>query len=175
MLKQVVAYTDFNDQLAEETIYFNLTKTELADNLYLKDSFEALQAKMEGPEHSLSTDEIMMLLDLVKTMMRLSYGIRSEDGKRFKKSDEIWTEFQQTAVYDAYLFSLFEDPNLAVKFMVGILPSDLREAAEKSVSQLEKKPSEVKAEIETTQLPDGDLRDLTREELLERLQSKSSE
>lgn len=136
MLKQTISYTDFNDQPQEETLYFNLSKTELADHLYLQERFANLKEKLEGPEHTLSTEDILTLLDLVKTLMKLSYGLRSEDGKRFQKSDDIWTEFTQTAAYDAYLFSLFEDPTRAVSFMLGILPADLREEAEKTVAKL---------------------------------------
>ncbi|QJD49631.1 hypothetical protein HWD32_gp54 [Gordonia phage Secretariat] len=130
MLKQSVRYTDFDDNEAIETLYFNLTKTELTDNLNLKDELENLQQDFVGdPKRVLTEKEIRRILDLVKTFMRLSYGVRSEDGKRFIKTSEIWEEFTQTAAYDAFLFSLFQDPTNALNFMTGILPKDLRQAA----------------------------------------------
>lgn len=130
MLKQSVSYVDFDDNECMETLYFNLTKTELTDNLDMKDELEKIQQDFTGePKRNLEEHEIRRILDLVKTFMRLSYGIRSEDGKRFIKTPEIWTEFTQTAAYDAFLFGLFENPANALAFMTGILPKDLRDRA----------------------------------------------
>lgn len=130
MLKQSVSYTDFDDNECVETLYFNLTKTELTDNLDMKEELEKIQQDFTGePKRNLETHEIQRILDLVKTFMRLSYGIRSEDGKRFIKTPELWTEFTQTAAYDSFLFGLFENPANALAFMTGILPKDLRARA----------------------------------------------
>ena len=130
MLKQAITYTDFDDNENTEVLYFNLTKVELAENLNLKDELENLQQDFTGdPNRNLEEHEIRRILDLVKTFMRLSYGVRSGDGKRFIKTPELWTEFTQTAAYDAFLFGLFEKPQNAVNFMAGILPKDLRNAA----------------------------------------------
>ena len=130
MLKQSVSYVDFDDNECVETLYFNLTKTELTDNLDMKDELEKIQKDFTGePKRNLEEHEVRRILELVKTFMRLSYGIRSEDGKRFIKTPEIWTEFTQTAAYDAFLFGLFENPANALSFMTGILPKDLRARA----------------------------------------------
>lgn len=135
MLKQTVSYFDFDDNPSQETLYFNLTKTELADNIHLRDELEEMQQVFTADKKELSTGEISQLIDLVKTIMRLSYGIRSADGKRFIKSEEQWTEFTQTAAYDAFLYSLFEDPNKAVLFMTGILPKDVRSAVDAEIAK----------------------------------------
>ena len=135
MLKQTVSYFYFDDNPSQETLYFNLTKTELADNIHLRDELEEMQQVFTADKKELSTGEISQLIDLVKTIMRLSYGIRSADGKRFIKSEEQWTEFTQTAAYDAFLYSLFEDPNKAVLFMTGILPKDVRSAVDEEIAK----------------------------------------
>lgn len=130
MLKQSVSYTDFDDNECVETLYFNLTKTELTENLDMKDELEKIQQDFTGDgKRNLEEHEIRRILELVKTFMRLSYGIRSEDGKRFIKTPELWTEFTQTAAYDSFLFGLFENPANALAFMTGILPKDLRSKA----------------------------------------------
>jgi hypothetical protein len=130
MLKQTINYTDFDGNPAEETLYFNLTKIEIADNLDLKEQVEKIQKSFEGESRTLETHEVQAILALVKRLMCLSYGVRSADGKRFIKSDELWTEFTQTAVYDEFLFSLFKDPQNAFAFILGILPQDIRAEAE---------------------------------------------
>lgn len=135
MLKQTVSYFDFDDNPSQETLYFNLTKTELADNISLRDELEDMQKIFSGDKKELATEEITRLIDLVKTIMRLSYGVRSADGKRFIKNEDQWTEFTQTAAYDAFLYSLFEDPNKAVLFMTGILPKDVRSAVDAEIAK----------------------------------------
>lgn len=158
MLKQTVSYFDFDDNPSQETLYFNLTKSELAENLRLRDELEEMQKVFTDEKKELSTEEITQLIDLVKTIMRLSYGIRSADGKRFIKTEELWTEFTQTAVYDAFLYSLFEDPNKAVVFMTGILPKDVRSAVDEelgksnSAESIGQKVQELKSEPEGVEL-----------------------
>jgi len=134
MLKQTVHYEDFNGNQAVETLYFNLTKTELQENLHLQAELEKLQESFDGEDRTLTREDMQATLNMVKTFMKLAYGERSADGKRFIKSDELWTEFTQTAVYDQFLFSLFEDPARGVAFMTGIMPSDLRENINKEIA-----------------------------------------
>lgn len=174
MLKQTVSYFDFDDNPSQETLYFNLTKTELADNIHLRDELEEMQKVFTAEKKELSTGEITQLIDLVKTIMRLSYGVRSADGKRFIKSEEQWTEFTQTAAYDAFLYSLFEDPNKAVLFMTGILPKDVRSAVDEEIAKtnpaddISRKMSELKAAPENDRGPAyiREMRAPTNEEML---------
>ena len=161
MLKQTVNYTDFDDNECSEVLYFNLTKTELTENMSLKDELEKIQEDFTGDKaRQLEEHEIRRILDLVKTFMRLSYGIRSADGKRFVKTPDIWEEFTQTAAYDAFLFGLFETPSKALEFMTGILPKDLRAAA------IEAAKKEGKGDI---------LRDMQALELDRKLEAETAE
>lgn len=144
MLKQNITYTDFDDNEVEETLYFNLTKTELMDQFDLMEELEALQKIFDGPQRKLTMDEVRRMLELIKTLMRMSYGVRSEDGKRFVKTDEIWTEFTQTPAYDEFLYSLFDNPNKGYDFLVGIMPKDIREQAAK---EFEKRTGQKTAEL----------------------------
>lgn len=135
MIKQTISYTDFNDDASTETLYFNISKAELLENLELKDKLEKLQQTLSGDVRELDLDEVKHILEIVKTFIRLSYGVRSEDGKRFAKSSQLFEEFTQTAAYDAFLMSLFEDPNKAIEFMLGVMPADLRAQAQAEVEK----------------------------------------
>lgn len=129
MLKQTVNYTDFDDQPATEVVYFNLSKSDLASNMTTIETFEKVRKMLSGKKRDLEAAEIQMIIDMVKKIMELSYGVRSEDGKRFIKTTQQWIEFTQTAVYDSFLMSLFENPQSAVEFVSGIIPKGLREEA----------------------------------------------
>lgn len=139
MLKIDHEYTDFDNKQQVETLYFNLTKSELIldDKIQaLEDQFRIVQALSAGPERKLTPDEIRLIFRLVIFTMSLSYGVRSEDGKRFNKKG-VWEEFTTTAVYDSFVFSLFEDTTKAVSFIHGILPPEILAQAEEYAKQNE--------------------------------------
>lgn len=138
MIKQTITYTDFNDNEQTEDLYFHLSKTDLADNIDLRDELEALPKMLEGEPRELTIPETKRIIEMVKRFMRISYGVRSEDGTRFKKNDEIWEDFTWTAAYDAFLYSLFVNPEKATEFLMGILPADLRSQAEEKIAETEK-------------------------------------
>lgn len=129
MLTETIQYEDFDERPASKTLHFNISKAELSENLHLKDTLESLHDRLSGPERELTPQEVQEVVNLVKTFMRLSYGVR--EGDRFVKSEQVWTDFTQTAAYDAFLFSLFENPIKAIDFLTGVLPKALREEAAK--------------------------------------------
>lgn len=136
MFKVDHTYEDWDGNTTTETLWFNISKTKLTKNLHLKDQFEDLQKRLigDGTPRELTTAEVQEMLDLVKTFMRLAYGVRTDD-KHFKQGEELWDEFTETAAYDSYLFSLFQDPDKAAEFLTSVLPSDLRAEAEAEVSR----------------------------------------
>lgn len=131
MLKQTISYEDFDGNTVTEDLYFNITKTELAGEIEKANELEQLQRVFTGPTRELKAEEVMRLLDIIKWLIKLSYGVRSADGKRFIKTEQVWEEFTQTAAYDAFLFGLFQTPEKAVQFMIGVVPKDLRGDIEK--------------------------------------------
>lgn len=127
MLKQTITFEDYNGEESTETLYFNLTKTELMDLQYLVPRLAAWKESTAGEPRELTREEIQEMLDIVKILIEKSYGVRSDDGKRFVKSPALFEAFQQMAVYDSFVFGLFENPQKAVDFMTGIMPKDLVE------------------------------------------------
>lgn len=128
MLKQTVQYTDFDGANKTKNLYFNLTRSEVIDNIELKNEFETLRDLIAGEERELEIHEVKLILDLVKKLMKLSYGVQRQtaDGDlKFTKKAEIWDDFVETAYYDAFLIGLFEDAGKAVSFLVGIWPKEI--------------------------------------------------
>jgi len=127
MLKQTVQFTDFDDVNKTKNLYFNLTRVEVFDHIELKDEFENVQDMIGGATRDLEMHEVKLILDLVKKLMKLSYGVQKTfDGElQFVKSEEQWNSFTQTAVYDEFLIGLFENPEKAVSFLIGIWPKEI--------------------------------------------------
>jgi hypothetical protein len=124
MLKRTVNYEDFNGNNVSEDFYFNLTKAELLELELSYDSgfAESLQRIIDAKDNKTLVFEF-------KKLVLLSYGIKSEDGKRFMKSDKIREEFEQTAAYSALFMELAVDATSASAFITGITPRDLVDQA----------------------------------------------
>lgn len=132
MLKQTVQFVDFDDVNKTKVLYFNLTRTEVIENLEIQREFEEIQDMIGGATRDLEMHEIRLILDLVKKLMKMAYGVQRQtpdgDLKFTKKDPAIWDDFTETAVYDAFLLGLFEEPSKAVAFLTGIWPKELRES-----------------------------------------------
>lgn len=178
MLKQTVQYEDFDGNQATETLYFNVTQTQWAENMHLVDEFRAMASQIQGPTRDLTSKEVQQILELVKKLIKISYGVRSDDGKRHIKTDEIWEEFTQTAAYDAFLMSLFTDTAKCRAFMMGIMPKDAAEQVGKAMDEVEKTgqlPAEARPLDDLRPAYQREGREPTPNELTEMTQSELQE
>lgn len=173
MLKKTVQYETWDGEPAEKTLYFNLTRPELMDNLDLEDELQDLQRMFgDGAENrTLSKDEIQKILNLFKRIAKLAYGER--DGDRFRKNDELWEAFTESAVYDNFLYNMFSNPDEAIEFMSGVLPKNLRAEVEKQIEA-----GEIPQLVETKELPEKSdepkkPQDMSREELLAAMRERN--
>lgn len=120
MLKKTVTYTDYNGNERTEDHYFNLNKAELMELEMSVDGglttmIKRISSAQDGPS----------IMKVFKEILSKSYGIKSDDGKRFIKSEEIFTAFSQTEAYSAIFMELVTDDNASAKFIEGVIPSDL--------------------------------------------------
>ncbi len=121
MLKQTVNYTDFNGTKRTEEIYFNLTEAELVD--IQVDSKEGIQKDLQD---AIADKDIRKLLDFIKLLVHKAYGVKSEDGRHFRKSKELTDDFINSALYSDLLLHLFEEEGArAEKFITGLMPKEL--------------------------------------------------
>lgn len=125
MLKKSVTFEDFNDEQQTEVLYFNLTRTEMMKMLDLEPRLE----KWRNLKRDMTQDETLEFFEIIKDLVKASYGERSADGKRFNKSPKIFEDFESSAMYDAFLFGFIEHPESAIEFMIGILPKGIDDAA----------------------------------------------
>jgi hypothetical protein len=129
VLKRDITYENFDGEEVTETFYFNLTKTELLE----------MQIEYHGGMEELITriikeEAVKEIFELFKKIVLASYGIRSEDGKRFIKSNQIREEFQQTAAYDALIVELATNDQSASDFIIAVVPRAMAEEIQKQGS-----------------------------------------
>ncbi len=120
MLKREIAYEDFNGNQVTDIFYFNISKPELIElEVEYDQGFSAMiQGVIETKNHK-------SLIKRFKEIVLLAYGQKSEDGKRFIKSDQLREEFSQTAAYIKLFTELATDDNAAAIFIKNVLPKDM--------------------------------------------------
>lgn len=117
MLRYPIKYTNFNDEEVEEVLYFNLSEPELIE----------MEVSLDGGlgamiKRIVEANDGAGIIKQFKDFILLSYGLRSDDGKRFIKNDEVRAEFAQTAAYAQLFMDLATDAGKAAKFIQGVVP-----------------------------------------------------
>ena len=118
MLKKTITYTDYNGVERTEDFMFNLTKAEILEMQLTKDG--GMDAAIKKIVDAKDAPEIMKVF---KDLILKSYGIVSDDGRRFIKSKEISDSFAQTEAFSMLFMELATDTDAASAFVNGIVPA----------------------------------------------------
>lgn len=127
MLKKRITYTDYDGVSRTEDFYFHINKYELTKMTYSHDG--GLDKKLARITDAQDNKQILQEFE---DLIRLSYGVKSDDGKRFVKSPELTEEFLQTNAFEVLFMELMGDPKAAANFVNAIIPSDLAEELKKN-------------------------------------------
>ena len=121
MLKKIITYTDYNGVERTEPFYFNLSKAELMEmELGVTGGMTEMLNKIINAKDGPS------LMKTFKEMIMKSYGIKSVDGKRLIKSEELSIAFTQTEAYSVLFMELITDDKAAADFVNGIIPNEIQ-------------------------------------------------
>lgn len=119
MWKFTAHYENYNGETREKVLRFNLTATEI----------RKLQFSKEGGidkyyEKIVETKDYAAIYNTFEELVKLSYGVMSEDGESFVKNDEEYAKFKNSPAYEAFMDYLFESEDGTSKFVMGILPKN---------------------------------------------------
>lgn len=131
MLKKSITFSDYNGVERTEDFYFNLKKSELLE----------LQLSVEGGltqyiQKLISQQDMPKLMELFKRIVKASYGIKSDDGRRFMKSEEIYKEFEETEAYSELFMEISTDDKKAAEFFNAIIPPELQNDGKNEPAQV---------------------------------------
>lgn len=117
MFKHTVKYVDFDGNNREEDLYFHLSPAEMTQFEYsvkggMKNLLEKAIKAQDGPT----------MMKFYVRMVEMAYGRKSNDGRRFEKSNEIYNDFSQTNAYNAFFMQLVTDEAFAKKFVDAVFP-----------------------------------------------------
>lgn len=124
MIKKTIAYTDYNGVERKEDFYFNLTKAEVME---LEMSTKGGLAEMI--QRIVAAQDQPAIIKIFKDLIIKAYGVKSPDGKKFIKNQEVVDDFVQTEAFSELFMELATDADAAAKFVNGIVPANLAEQA----------------------------------------------
>ena len=120
MYKMTVTYPDFDGTERTEDFFFHLSKSEITKMNFATPG--GMEAYLNKIINSKDGEQIMNTFDMFITK---SFGVKSEDGKHFRKTQEDLDDFLSSAAYDQIFMELCTDSDKAAKFVNGIIPADL--------------------------------------------------
>ena len=131
MLKKTIKYEDYEGNLREEDFYFNLNKAEVIKWLTTSGDY-TLDKVLIQLSNERNGKEIMKIFE---DLIHLSYGVKSLDGRKFIKSEELWEDFHQTEAYSELFSELVMDAEKASDFVNKVIPKTLANDIAKTLSE----------------------------------------
>ncbi len=118
MHKETITYNDLNGVQRTEDFYFNLSKPEIVK----------MQASEKGGYdvqlRSIAADlNGAKIMEFFENFISKSYGEKSEDGRRFMKSEEISRSFMETPAYEVLFEKLVTNDKYAADFVNAVMCS----------------------------------------------------
>lgn len=124
MHKETITYNDLNGVQRTEDFYFDLSKPEIVK----------IQASAKGGYdvqlRSIAADlNGAKIMEFFENFITKSYGEKSEDGRRFMKSEEISRSFMETPAYEVLFEKLVTNDKYAADFVNAVMRSKGNAAA----------------------------------------------
>lgn len=117
MYKETITYNDFDGFERTEDFYFNFTKAEIVEFDMSRDG--GMKSLLERIINSPSNTEV---LSMFRTIVQGAYGKKSDDGRKFEKSQKILDDFMSTEAYSDFCMKLYTNPDFAATFINAIIP-----------------------------------------------------
>lgn len=125
MYTKPITYTDYNGVERTENFMFHMNKAEILEmDLTTTGGLTALM------QRAVEAKDVPTLTSIFKDLILRSYGVKSDDGRRFIKTPELSAEFSQTEAYSVLFMELATDDKAAAAFVNGIIPADLAKKVE---------------------------------------------
>lgn len=133
MYVKKIKYTNYNGEERERRFYFNLSKAEVLNmELSTNGGYENYISRI------VETRDQHELIRMFKELIKMSYGVKSDDGEMFIKNDKVFSEFEQSEAYSEFYMELVTNTESAIEFINGIMPQALMAEVEKDPQYKEK-------------------------------------
>lgn len=117
MYKKTIKFTDYDGNNREESFYFNLNEAELTKwNNSKSGGLTKLINRLSEKQDAAG------ITKLFSEIIDMSYGEKSDDGRRFIKNREVLDNFKQTEAYSTLFMELSSNADAGLNFIKSILP-----------------------------------------------------
>lgn len=130
MHAEKIKYVDFNGIEREEEFLFNLTKQEVVEM-----EVSAEGGVTEMIKRIVAAHDYKSIVAVLKDFILRSYGVKSPDGRRFMKSDEIRDSFAQTEAFSTLYMKLAFDAEATAKFVNEVVPANMGDSLPANIKQ----------------------------------------
>jgi len=120
MLKKTITFKDYNDVEHTQDFYFNISRAELVEM-----ELGTSGGYAEMIKRVVASKDAPTIMNVFKTFILKSYGVKSDDGVRFIKSEELTKAFTETEAYTELLMELCTKADAAAKFITAVLPKEI--------------------------------------------------
>ena len=124
MIKKTITFTDYNGTERTEDFYFNLTKAEVME---MEMSVKGGLAEMI--KRIIAAQDQPAIIKIFRDLITRAYGVKSPDGRKFMKSQELTDDFVQTEAFSELYMELATNADAAAAFVNGIVPADMAKQA----------------------------------------------
>lgn len=135
MLIRNITYKTFEvpPQTVTEPFAFNISQPELLK--YVSDPENNLAGKVHALTEARTIRQVILLIE---DIIMMAYGVRSEDGKKFMKDEEIRKDFYQSGAYPVLYMELAKSEEKTADFIKKILPEEMDGDIQKAFSEAKK-------------------------------------
>lgn len=171
MLKETITYTDFNGNSRTEDFYFSINKADLIrqellsaeidkDGNVTTETFLDKLKRISESENKKGSE----ILPVFEDIIRMTIGIKSEDGRYFRKPAGYADDFLESAAWNELFTQFMENPGAAAAFINGAVPKDIsnqdpeeykrelaRQRSEAQMQGFQKKQAPVEKDLPTEQ------------------------
>ncbi len=130
MLKKQVTYSDYDDNVRTDTLYFHLNKFE-----WLELETYTMGGLIENLEHAVETKNHKKTIDLLKKIILRAYGEKNPETGVFEKDDDRAIKFSKTEAFSTLFYEIAYDEEAAKAFFLGLIPKESREEAIKKLNE----------------------------------------
>lgn len=132
MLKKTITYTDFNGNTRTEDFYFAINKADLIrqemmtaeidkDGNVTSETFIDKLKRISESENKKGSEVLPLFEDIIK----MTVGVKSEDGRYFRKPAGYADDFLESAAWNELFIEFMENPGAAADFINGAVPKDI--------------------------------------------------
>jgi len=123
MLTRTVSYTTLDGEPAQDTLHFHFTQLRFLDFLT---KYGNTPGDFEARARSIiDSGNTRLIVHLLKDFVLSSYGIRTDDGKRFIQNDEVRETFEDSLAFEAVIMEFMTNVTAMIEFIKNVIPTDL--------------------------------------------------